>query len=637
MKHLAFWGLFICCSAILCAQAVEQPLTKKELHSIYEKGDAEKLYSETLRLYEENAGDDDYNFYLGWALLRLNRNLLVATDHLKYAASKSYHNEIVHLYLGIAYYKTYQFDIARISFNNYGLLAKKKDQKANHLQEWKSRVDKLSKALTSAPTFMLNGLEEIAPDDACTAIPSMACGIRLLNIDALPAEISAHAPILINRADEFHNIPKAFCFSRPNSENGYDVFKFAQSGLTPAKNNNVEILKINTSADEMNPFYSSSEGYLYFSSNRPGGYGGYDIYRVKFEVDNNTIGVPERLPFPINTPFDELLYFPDTCGRMVLLSNRNQAQGKVALYYLTAKDTVISLAQKDWDALHEATLFGPLINIKVVASQKADEESISDLAPVTSTPYDSLIGLAMDDQLIIDSLQSEIRHCRAQLQIDSLSDTKVQEFRSQIYRNQKLINQFRGRIIHRHNQAALLQPEFTKSTMSSTDSALLVVDRVQDGITVYKYTSTFTPDEKVQKEGAVNTTEIDAGESKPIVAEDLPLREFSVGKSSVYKANVEIEINPTLPKQFHYRLQLGAYSQPKTPEDFQWFFPIIGERETGSNITKYYAGEFATSMEAKQAQQVVKEMGFNDAFLVPFYKGRRIGIEQARELEFGNL
>jgi hypothetical protein len=67
---------------------------------------------------------------------------------------------------------------------------------------------------------------------------------------------------------------------------------------------------VNSSDKELFPFFHYS-GKLYFSSNRNGGMGGFDIYYSTFE--NNTWSAPILLQEPINSPFDDFscYIFPD--------------------------------------------------------------------------------------------------------------------------------------------------------------------------------------------------------------------------------------------------------------------------------------------------------------------------------------
>ncbi len=80
--------------------------------------------------------------------------------------------------------------------------------------------------------------------------------------------------------------------------------------------------QINTSSDEITPYYDSREQKLYFSSNGKKSFGGFDIYSAD--------GGPSRytnvhnMGYPINTSADELYYIKDPVGKpdAYVVSNR---------------------------------------------------------------------------------------------------------------------------------------------------------------------------------------------------------------------------------------------------------------------------------------------------------------------------
>ncbi|MEO9257482.1 MAG: OmpA family protein [Crocinitomicaceae bacterium] len=59
----------------------------------------------------------------------------------------------------------------------------------------------------------------------------------------------------------------------------------------------------------INPFVAKDNETLFFSSDRPGGKGGLDIWKVKIDPSGNVIGEPENLGYPVNTEFDEVTPF----------------------------------------------------------------------------------------------------------------------------------------------------------------------------------------------------------------------------------------------------------------------------------------------------------------------------------------
>lgn len=83
--------------------------------------------------------------------------------------------------------------------------------------------------------------------------------------------------------------------------------KLYRAKLDGNKFKNVVELGVNDdSYSTAHPSISKDGKTLYFSSNRPGGYGGMDIYSVKLDASGLPIGTPVNLGAKVNTPKDEV-------------------------------------------------------------------------------------------------------------------------------------------------------------------------------------------------------------------------------------------------------------------------------------------------------------------------------------------
>jgi hypothetical protein len=77
---------------------------------------------------------------------------------------------------------------------------------------------------------------------------------------------------------------------------------------------------------------------LIFTSNRPGGYGGFDLYYSKYE--NGNWSAPTNFGSKINSPFDEYrpILFDEEIDfekdMMVFSSNRTGGKGGFDLYFV---------------------------------------------------------------------------------------------------------------------------------------------------------------------------------------------------------------------------------------------------------------------------------------------------------------
>jgi outer membrane protein OmpA-like peptidoglycan-associated protein len=94
-----------------------------------------------------------------------------------------------------------------------------------------------------------------------------------------------------------------------------------------------EALKLDTAVNldgyqSINPFVTIDGKWLYFSSDRPGGYGGLDIWRVEIDDAGNPISAPENLGQGVNSDADEITpFFHQTTGTLFFSSNGQKSIG----------------------------------------------------------------------------------------------------------------------------------------------------------------------------------------------------------------------------------------------------------------------------------------------------------------------
>jgi WD40-like Beta Propeller Repeat len=85
-------------------------------------------------------------------------------------------------------------------------------------------------------------------------------------------------------------------------------------------------IKVNSFSKEMYPFISD-DNTLYFASNRPNGFGGFDIYKSKMTVDGS-FDKAEKLPEPINSKQDDFCFVIDSKNRTGFFSSKRTLGGK---------------------------------------------------------------------------------------------------------------------------------------------------------------------------------------------------------------------------------------------------------------------------------------------------------------------
>lgn len=99
----------------------------------------------------------------------------------------------------------------------------------------------------------------------------------------------------------------------------------------------------------------------------------------------------------------------------------------------------------------------------------------------------------------------------------------------------------------------------------------------------------------------------------------------------VYNESNPIPIDVEMPEGLIFKVQVGAFRN-KIPQDlFKGFAPVTGET-TPSGLTRYTAGFFKAFETADLAKDVIKGYGYEDAFVVAFFNGKRISINEARQI-----
>jgi hypothetical protein len=135
-----------------------------------------------------------------------------------------------------------------------------------------------------------------------------------------------------------------FTSNRPGGKGGYDIYMTRKlpNGKW-GKTQNIESL--NTIGNEQYPSLAPDGMTLYFSSNGHKGMGGMDLYRVHWDPNTNTWGEPENLGYPLNTPDDEeTICFPANYKHAYISACREDSYGDLDIYRITFNDVLLNPA-----------------------------------------------------------------------------------------------------------------------------------------------------------------------------------------------------------------------------------------------------------------------------------------------------
>ena len=130
----------------------------------------------------------------------------------------------------------------------------------------------------------------------------------------------------------------------------------------------VEVAQVNTPHHEGTPCVSPVGDFLYFASNRPGGFGGFDLYRVR--ITGEDWPEPENLGPQVNTDANETDPQLTAAGfKMYFSSDRDSDQGDYDLFITTSREVYPERQGRDlpqlgwsvWVFLGAVVLLVPLL------------------------------------------------------------------------------------------------------------------------------------------------------------------------------------------------------------------------------------------------------------------------------------
>ncbi len=134
-----------------------------------------------------------------------------------------------------------------------------------------------------------------------------------------------------------------FASNRPDGYGGYDIYVSNRAGNTWGRPENLGPV-VNTPGDELTPYHDGED--LFFSSDWHPGFGGFDIYRVVRA--NNRWNQIYHIGNPVSSPRDDYgLIYDKARNQGYFVSNRDGGQGMEDIYSVARPAENIVLAVKN--------------------------------------------------------------------------------------------------------------------------------------------------------------------------------------------------------------------------------------------------------------------------------------------------
>jgi len=201
---------------------------------------------------------------------------------------------------------------------------------------------------------------------------------RPINIDTVN---STHPFILKATKGEI----MIFASDRKGSLGGYDLWSVAMDSLGSFGTVRNLGANVNTTQDEITPFYDRTDSTLYYSSNNFTGFGGFDVFKAKGTLEN--LQKSQNMGQPINSAANDLYFFPDTKHkRGYFTSNR---PGSYVFDRESCCNNIYTFKIPDPpppDSLHKPALISqrpPAIDTFPEISSKQIVEKIKDFLPIS--------------------------------------------------------------------------------------------------------------------------------------------------------------------------------------------------------------------------------------------------------------
>lgn len=110
----------------------------------------------------------------------------------------------------------------------------------------------------------------------------------------------------------------------------------------------------------------------------------------------------------------------------------------------------------------------------------------------------------------------------------------------------------------------------------------------------------------------------------------LKVEGLEVKSNNAYTNSKPIPIDEKIPDGLVFKVQIGAFKAPLPNNTFKGLSPVIGQT-TPNGYIRYMAGNFEKYESANAVKNDLRNLGYSDAFVVAYYNGQRINLNEATE------
>ena len=383
-------------------------------------------------LYNNYPLDYYYNYVLGVCFMNSVRRVDPAIPYLSRASAGEVPNK-VYFYLAEAYRKTYRFDQAIDYYRRFTINGGSKDIKTSDIEKYLTICENGNSLLKYFYSPQIVDKKRVGLTDFFQYYSMVPKSASLVNKpDNLKSE-----------TDQKQNESTVIIY--PNNPQTGDYIYYSSYGKSTIMGKDIYRIKrlddgywskpenlgeaINTSEDEEFPYIASDGITLYFASKGHYSMGGFDIYRSVFDVGTKKWSNPENLGFPFSSPYDDILYIPDSKDSLACFATNRNCEGdsvEVVMYKVDKNPiqrSFTSVEEVQGIALLKTGKEKAIKNVKIddgtqdrepipIAKEKTKTKSASFNAVENDPEYIRVITKGFSKQKETDSLRVKLEKLR---------------------------------------------------------------------------------------------------------------------------------------------------------------------------------------------------------------------------------
>ena len=323
---------------IAVAAAASSQVNIKSAIAAFDAGDYETAIEQLEKTIVKYDRDIKTNYYLGASYVAKRRNLSEGIKRLKFAQVKGFVSNS-NFYLGRAYQLIFEYEQAIEAFNKFLKTAKNEQLIALALQY---REESNNSIALASKLFNVRVIDKyrVTKDSLLYVYnPSKEVGSVQRNSDFFESDIDPNGILYRTERGD------AVYFSLPDGNEKEKLYKIER--LLDGWGDMIPLSGLASEGNDQMPVMMTDGTTLYFSSDRIGGMGGFDIYRTTYDIESRSFTEPVNLGVPFNSAFDDFLFVGDEFRtRAWFASNRETSEDSIMVYEILWDNTVIrSFAQ----------------------------------------------------------------------------------------------------------------------------------------------------------------------------------------------------------------------------------------------------------------------------------------------------